>query len=475
MFTVSGSPRLRFPRRPALARLLAGVMLASSAFGVTAAYAQQQAQMTISDYGRTRSVALETNKSMILDLPADVAEVIVSQPGVAGAIMRTTRRAIIQGILGGNTNILFLDGQGRSIAVLDLRVSKEPSQVGEALEAALARILPGSRIQVDSVNLKDDTNRVVLSGSVSSSEDAERARQIAIQFAGAEDNVASVLDVAGGQQVVLQVTIAEVSRDTIKQLGINLSGSLTVGSVNIGLNSAQTALPNGVTGTLGLPNLTLKADLRALEQRGAVRTLAEPALTAISGQTAEFLAGGQIPVLSSIKDGERTYELKDFGVKLKFTPTIKSSGIIGLAVETEVSELSDQSFNNGTETIPGFNTRSAKTSVEMPAGQTLAIAGIIQDKVRQQIRGLPGLSNIPILGALFRSREFQHSQTELVILVTPYIARPTTQTLALPTDDYVPASDAEAIFLGHMETQYGVGGGRGMRGGFRGSVGFVLD
>ncbi|WP_375450138.1 type II and III secretion system protein family protein [uncultured Devosia sp.] len=475
MFTPTIHPCFKALRQAGFAALMLGTMLAGSALGTTGAYAQQQAQMTISDYGRTRSIALETNKSMILDLPADVAEVVVSQPTVAGAIMRTTRRAIIQGILGGNTNILFLDANGQAIAVLDLKVAKEPSQVGEALEAALARILPGSAIQVDSVNLKDDTNRVVLSGTVASSQDADRALAIAIQYAGDPTNVASVIDVSGGQQVLLQVTVAEVSRDAVKQLGINLSGSLSVGSLNASFGSAQTALPNGIGADFEVPNVSISAELRALETRGAVRTLAEPALTAISGQTAEFLAGGQIPVLSSIDDGERIYTLKDFGVKLKFTPTIKSSGLIGLAVETEVSELSEQSFNNGTEDIPGFNTRSAKTSVELRAGETLAIAGIIQDKVRQQISGLPGLGNIPILGALFRSREFQHSQTELVILVTPFIAKPTTQALPLPTDAFVPASDAEAIFLGHMQTQYGVGGGNGMRGTLNGSVGFVLD
>ncbi len=465
-------PILRSLRRISLMAALVASLMAATSYS---SQAQQQAKLSISDYGNTHFIALETNKSMIIDLPADVVDVVVSQPDVAGAIMRTSRRAIIQGVLGGNTNMLFLDAQGQTIAVLDLKVSKEPAQVGEALEAALKRILPGSAIQVDSVTLKDDTNRVVLSGTVQSGEDAERAREIAVQFAGAPENVASVVDVAGGQQVLLQVTIAEVSRDAVKQLGINLSGSLTVGSVTLGLNSAQTSLPNGVTGGLAIPNLTLNAGIKALEQRGAIRLLAEPALTALSGQSAEFLAGGQIPVLSAVDGTNRTYTLTDFGVKLKFTPTVKSNGIIGLQIETEVSELSEQVVSNGTEDLAGFNTRSAKTSVELQAGETLSIAGIIQDKVRQQISGVPGLSNIPILGALFRSREYQHSQTELVILVTPYIAAPTRQALPLPTDSYVPAGDAEAIFLGHMQAQYGVGDGAGMRGGFSGSVGFVLD
>ena len=472
MFTPSIRSLQFLSRRAGLLAMFVGVALAAASLGASTAYGQQQAQMTITDFGRTRSIALETNKSMVLDLPTDVAEVVVSQPSVAGAIMRTTRRAIIQGVTGGNTNILFLDANGQAIAVLDLKVAKEPSQVGEALEAALARILPASHIQVDSVNLGDETNRVVLSGTVASSQDAERALAIAIQFAGSPENATSVIDVAGGQQVLLQVTIAEVSRDAVKQLGINLTGALSVGSVQMGLNSLQTTLSNGVNGAFNMPGISISAELRALEQRGAVRTLAEPALTAISGQTAEFFAGGQVPMLVAIKDGEKTYALKDYGVKLKFTPTIKSSGLIGLSVATEVSELSEQKVDG----LPAFNSRNATTSVELRDGETLAIAGIIQDRVRQQISGLPGLGNIPILGALFRSREFQHSQTELVILVTPYIAQPTTQALPLPTDAYIPASDAEAIFLGHMQTQYGVSNGaNGMRGSFNGSVGFVLD
>lgn len=455
---------------PAIIALLAGSALIQPALA-------QQAQITIAAaaYGGTRQMELDLNKSIIVDLPAGVAEVVVSQPAVAAAIMRTRTRAIVQGISGGDTNIFFLDDQGRTISVLDIRVIKEPSQVGNALQEALARVIPGSNIRVESVTLGDDTNRVVLTGSVLSSDDRQRAEQVAIQFAGKPENVANILDISGSQQVMLQVTVAEVSRDTVKQLGINLSGSLSIGNFSAGINSAQSALTNGVDANFGGGALT--AELRALEQRGSLRTLAEPVLTAISGQPAEFLAGGQIPILSAIDPAtnNRTYTLKDFGVKLKFTPTIKSSGVVGLEVETEVSEIAETGFNIGGETVPGFNNRSAKTSIELRPGQTIAIAGMIQDKLRQQISGLPGLGDIPILGTLFRSRNFQRSQTELVIIVTPYLAAPMTQQPRLPTDDFQAASDAEAIFLGRMERNYGVGGSGEMRGGFNGSVGFVLD
>lgn len=446
----------------------------------------QQAQITISSaaYGAVRKVDLDLNKSMIVDLPAGVAEVVVSQPTVAAAIMRTRTRAIVQGIGGGDTNIFFLDDQGRTISVLDIRVIKEPSQVGNALEEALARVIPGSKIRVESVTLGNEMsggqviNRVVLTGTVLSGDDKQRAGEVAIQFAGKPENVANILEVAGAQQVMLQVTVAEVSRDTMKQLGINLSGGLSVGSFNAGLGSTQAppTMTNGVSAGFTAGNVTINAQLRALEQRGSLRMLAEPVLTAMSGQPADFLVGGQIPVLSGVSErGERTYELKDFGVKLKFTPTVKSNGIIGMQIETEVSELSESGFTIGNETVPGFNNRKASTSVELRPGETMAIAGMIQDKLRQQISGLPGFSNIPILGAMFRSRQYQRNQTELAIIITPYLSTPMIGQPNLPTDDFVPASDAEAIFLGKMQRNYGVGGSMEMRGGINGSVGFVLD
>jgi len=481
MFTVSTHPRSILRRAGLTGTLLAG-LLASSALGVSSAYAQQQAQMTIADFGRTRSVALETNKSMIIDLPADVSEVIVSQPGVAGAIMRSTRRAIIQGMLGGNTNILFLNAQGQAIAVLDLRVAKEPSQVGEALELALARILPGSHIQVDSVSLEDDTNRVVLSGTVLSSEDADRALAVAVQFAGKPENAASVLDVAGGQQVMLQVTVSEINRSVAKQLGINLSGVATIGSSQFGFNNTAAAanmanagtlpgsLPaNTTAGAFNLPSVDINASINALETRDALRILAQPTLTAISGQPASFLAGGELRYQSGVDPatGAPIYTYKDYGVSLDFTPTVKSNGQIGLVIKTGVSEPQANS---------SLTKRETSTSVELPSGSTLAIGGLLDERVRQQINQLPGLGDLPILGALFRSREFISEQTELVILVTPYLVNPTYQPTSLPTDRSVTATDAEAIFLGRMETQYGVSTGtNGIRGSFNGSVGFVLD
>jgi len=368
--------------------------------------------------------------------------------------------------------VLFLDDKGNRIAVVEVSVINDSS----TLSSAINRIIPGSAIKVDSFG-----DRIVLSGTARSSDDVAKATAIAAQFAGSPDNVANVITISGAQQVMLKVTVAEVSRETVRQLGIDLSGSLSVGNL---VTSLVSSLPLG--GASGVINsnqftvganaggLSLSATLRALERRGAMRTLASPTLTAISGGTAEFLAGGEYPVPVGVDQGQITFEFKEFGVKLKFTPTVRSNGIIALDVETSVSEpTTEGGFSAGDITIPATKERRAKTSVEMTSGATLAIAGLIEEKVRQQFNSLPGIGNIPILGALFRSRDFVRSQTELLILVTPYMARPGGQ-VRLPTDNVNFSGDAEAIFLGHMQSLYGVGG-NGDAGSYKGSIGFVLD
>jgi pilus assembly protein CpaC len=465
-----------FPRRAAgmlAAPLLAAGLMASSAIAPVLA---QETHVSISPaaYGATRKFEVEINKTALIDLPAGAAEVIVTQPGVAAAIMRTRTRAIIQGVTGGDTNIFFLDDQGRTIAVLDVKVIEEPSQVGNALQIALARIIPGSNIRVESVTLGGDTNRVVLTGNVLSGEDRERATEVAVQFAGGPDNVANILDVSGAQQVMLQVTVSEVKRDVAKQFGINLGAAFNVGMTNL-LNFSNSVIdgdiPNAINVGFSGGGNAIAAAIRALEGRGALRVLAQPTLTAISGEEAKFLAGGELPYYSFDPEDDsrysRTVEFKPYGVELSFTPVVKSNGVIALKVDTSVSEPQA----NGS-----ISKRQAATSVELPSGTTLSIGGLLQESTSQNIQQFPLLGDIPILGALFRSRDFQTKQTELVILVTPYLVAPTpANSIEVPTDRSRVASDAESIFLGRLETMYGVGQTGEMRGGFSGSVGFVLD
>ncbi len=474
---------------PAALRSLALVAVALAivlVFALLPSQSQAQSQLALggSGYGKSQKVSLGLNKSMIVDLPTDVGEVIVSQPSITQLVMRTKTRAIVQGIGAGETNIFFLDGVGNPIAVLEVLVAEAPSNLAQTLQATLARVIPGSSIRVEAVEITgstETTNRIVLSGAVQSQDDAQKAFQIAAQFAGGEANVASVVNVAGGQQVMLKVVIAEVSREAVKQLGINLNASFGMNGLTTGLvtnnplgGASGVVAPNTLTAGLNVGPVSISGTLQALERRGAVRTLAEPTLTALSGEEATFLAGGEFPVPTGVSDGQMTFTFKEFGVKLTFTPTVRSNGVIGLVVDTSVSELTTEGgFTAGGVTIPATSERQAKTSVELGSGMTLAIAGLLQDKVRQQINALPGLGNIPILGALFRSRDFIHSQTELVILVTPYLAQPSYQAGPLPTDQFVVPGDAEATFLGHLESRYGVNGG--IRGTYDGSVGFILD
>jgi pilus assembly protein CpaC len=462
-----------FSAMPLKRSMLAALVVATLCLPPTAALAAGQNYLKIPSnaLGVTKSIEIDVNKSMIVDLPTNAGEVIASQPNVANVVMRTKTRAIVQGIAGGDSNIFFLDAAGNNIAVLDIKVTQPRSDVGNALESAIARNIPGSAIRVESVLLDGSTNRVVLSGTALSDDDVSKAVAIAIQFAGDARNVASIINISGNQQVKLKVTVAEVNRDVVKQLGINLDGTMSIGTVDLKFGSHPTmgnvsGVANGNSVGVGFSAgpLTIDASLQALERRGALRTLAEPTLTAMSGESAEFNVGGQFPFLTRDSGGNSVTDWKDYGVKLNFTPTVKSNGFVSLLVDTGVSELASGG---------GITERRAKTTVELPVGSTLAIGGMLKDTVRQEINKVPGLGDVPILGALFRSRDFVRNQTELVILVTPYMAQPNVG-IDKPTDNYHLAGDAESIFLGHMEKMYGVGND-GMRGSYSGSVGFVLD
>ncbi len=267
-------------------------------------------------YGRTQNVTLDVNKSMLVDLPADVHEVIVSQPGVANAILRSKRRAIIQATGSGETNIFFLDAAGRTIVVLDVGTKGSASTTGVSVASVLrdtfAKVIPHSSVEVEAPLTMQDAdgktvNRIVLSGQATSSDDAQKALTIAQQFAGSPENVTSVMTVAGSQQVMLKVTVAEVRRDVAKQLGINLSSTFSIGGVTGSFNNPMTDLPNGIQA--GLPiempfgSANIDVAVRALETKGAVRLLAEPVLVAMSGQEATFHAGGELPYRTFDSDG----------------------------------------------------------------------------------------------------------------------------------------------------------------------------
>lgn len=435
--------------------------------------------------GQSHLLKLGLNKSVIIDLPVQVKDVIISNPNVASGFMKTARRAVVQGKTSGETNVFFLDANGRNIAVFEISIV----QGTKVLTRTIRRLIPGSNIRAEAVGDGTGGAQIVLSGYAESPEDAVNAGAIAARFAGGDSNsVLNLVEINSSQQVMLKVTVAEVEREIVKQLGINLGAGITTSDItgliqsspSIGGVSAVVS-SDSVSATAKLGDVSIEAVLRALERKGAAKLLAEPTLTALSGKSAEFMAGGEFPMPSSVErdsDGNVAVGLErvEFGVKLNFTPVVHSVNQITLDVETSVSDISSQGgYEAFGVSLSGTRERNAKTSVELGSGSTLAIAGLIEETTKQQINEFPGLANIPIIGALFRSRDFIRSETELLILVTPYLAQPgNEQDFIKPSDKIRFAGDAAATFLGKMEERYAVGE-KGQPQYFEGEVGFIFD
>jgi pilus assembly protein CpaC len=403
------------------------------------------------------------------------------------AVVRSPRRIFLLGQKTGQTNAFFFDGNGHQILSLDIRVEKDVSDLAAMMKADL----PNSAIKVTAMN---DT--VVLSGSVSSAMEATHAQALAASFAGDPKKVVNMLGVTGNQQVMLKVRIAEMQRSIAKQFGVNMSSAQFVGGA-VGGNAPLVLSTNNPYGLVGKAlndlsggqfgqvcgngstvtnpltvlnttggtcspiNTNAQAALNALEQVGLVHMLAEPNLTAVSGETAKFLAGGEFPIpVARDNNGNITVDYKQFGVGLSFTPVVLSSGNISLQISTEVSELtSTGSYQIGQGanalTVPALSVRRAQTTVELPSGGSFAVAGLMQHNNKQTIDGLPGAKDLPVLGALFRSRDYQNDETELVVLASVYLAQPAKESdFAMPTDGYVTPTDPETLLLGRLNSVY---------------------
>jgi pilus assembly protein CpaC len=427
-------------------------------------------------------VTLGLGKAVIVQLDADAGDVLVSNPEIVDAVVRTPRRIFLMAQKGGQTNAFFFDGAGRQLLSLDIRVEKDVTDLGHLIHEAL----PDSGIKVSAIN-----DSVVLSGHVASSQDAARAQDIATRFAGDPTKVVNMLEITATEQVMLKVRIAEMQRTIAKQFGVNMAGAGHIDGVPFAVSTdnqfnlvghALADLSGGQVGQIcgagstvvnpvaamatagGVCNIAnnMQGSLQALEQVGLVHMLAEPNLTAVSGETARFLAGGEFPVPSG-RDSQGNIQItfKQFGVGLSFTPVVLSPGRISLQLSSEVSELTNtgaytlQGANGSGLTIPALSVRRAQTTVELPSGGSFAIAGLMQHNTKQVIDAFPGLKDLPILGALFRSRDFENDETELVVMVTAYLVKPTTEVkLAAPTDGYVPPTDVETIFLGRLNAVY---------------------
>jgi pilus assembly protein CpaC len=432
-----------------------------------------------------RFLALGIGKSIVIDLPRDIKDVLVADPKIATAVVRTAQRAYIIGATVGQTNIVFFDAAGQQIAAYDIAVTRDLNGV----RAALKQTLPNSDIQIEGVG-----DGVMLSGSVSSPIEAQQAGDLAARLAGGPDKVVNSITVRGRDQVMLKVTVAEVDRSIVKQLGIDLSAKLNYGTSAVTFNNANPFTASGAPLVPGNALTTsfgstpsVSATIRAMESAGVIRTLAEPNLTAISGESATFIAGGEFPVPTGVQcttsstggigQCAPSIAFKKFGISLNFTPIVLSEGRISLRVMTEVSEVSnDNSINLNNLIVPSVKVRRAETTLEIPSGGAMAMAGLIQDQTKQAINGLPGLSTLPVLGTLFRSRDFINNQSELMVIVTPFIVRAVAQKdLSRPDDGFAAASDPQADLLGSINRIYGVPGRVEPAQNYRGTYGFITD
>ncbi|MHA1566395.1 MAG: type II and III secretion system protein family protein [Alphaproteobacteria bacterium] len=424
-------------------------------------------------------VELEVQRGKLLRLSAPASAVFIADPEIADITVKSPTLVYVTAKRAGETSLFAVDQNERVLA--DVRIVTTHNL--EALDAALRKMLPRAVIGTSSV-----AGGLLLSGAVQTATEAEQAQRIAAEFVAGEEVIINQLALIGPNQVNLRVRVAEVSRDVSKRFGFNFDLIPSIGSVTLGLATGRVPVIDGVAQTrfdnqnsIFATSRDVNAVVDAMSEEGLITVLAEPNLTALSGETANFLAGGEFPAIVPTDSGGLSLQYKSFGISLSFTPTVLDSGRISLKVAPEVSALSEAGailFQNFS--IPALTTRRASTTVELGSGQSLAIAGLLQNKTQQTFDEFPGLADIPVLGALFRSSEFKRDESELVIIVTPYLVRPVSvMAMATPTDGFVPASDFDRIVNGRAYVPQQPSSQQIPRGpgaeGLAGPVGFVLN
>ncbi len=383
-------------------------------------------------------------------------DVIIGNPEIADVVVRAPGQVYLIGRSVGETNVFLVDAKGNLVRKLDVVVNPD----GSAVESALRQLMPKERINVKGVG-----DSIVLSGVASSDGAAAQAQQIARRFVPEDANIVNMITVGSEQQVLIKVKVAEISKSVLKELGAsNILDPQTLGPLTIDLATAATGLSaSAFAGILGIGTSESDTTFQLLETHGLLRTLAEPNLLAISGEPASMLAGGEYPVVAVSSDSGNptvSVEYKPFGVSLAFLPVVIAPGRIWLKVSTEVSALSAQNsvvipFGDDSFQILGLATRRANSTIELPSGGGIMIAGLLQNDIQSSINGIPGLMDLPILGTLFRSTSFQRNETELVILVTVMLAKPVDpDLLATPTDGFAPSHDLDRYFLGNLQSLY---------------------
>ncbi len=419
------------------------------------------AERIILEFGgikKTSELRLSIGKSQIIYSQQGLDQVVIGNPAIADIKLLSSRQVLILGNKPGHTNLVFRDKNRSNIALMDVVVGYDL----EGIKRKLYEVIPHEEM----IEVRGANDSVMLSGEVSNALAVDTAVSIASSYVP-KSKVINMLQVGGGQQVMVEVKIAEVSRSSTKELGIGIEASDNTGSKfyemsngvaasGAALNSVGNVFNDGTSsfGALSYTDITgdiatsLTMRLRILEGRGLAKTLAEPNLVAMSGQEASFLAGGEFPYTATGVGTAQTI-FKEFGVGLKFTPTILHSEKINLKLTAEVSSLGNPVAAGGD--IP-INTRRAATTIEMADGQSFAIAGLLQSDIQNALNQVPGLGDIPILGALFRSSAFQRQETELVMIVTPRLVKPVAAgTLSAPTDSFIPTSWLDQYLLGNLE------------------------
>ena len=425
--------------------------------------------------GPGHQVALTLTKAQQFTTAVDVRDVLIADPAVADVLIKTPRMVYLIGNKIGDTNAIFLDAAGRQVLRLDIRVDRDLT----ALRSAISELVPDADVTVASLN-----QDLVISGDVPSAQIADSVRGLVRRFVEKDENLVNMMKVTGSQQVVIRLKIAEVRRTVTKRLGFNLflqgdSFAVGAGGTNgtdlfqdkYGMISSigrtfnnQNGVRTPVAGLTSFANAAQASQVlttvEALEQQGLIKMLAEPNLTAISGEPASFLAGGEFPVPGGRDStGNISIEYKQFGVSLNFTPVVLSNGRLNLRIATEVSELDNTiALRLANVLIPGLQVRRAQTTVEVPSGGSLVLGGLLRNDARNTQRGLPGLKDLPILGTLFRSNDFLSNETELVVIATPYVVRAgAPSAMAAPTDGFAPASDINMYLLNGLYARYGGG------------------
>jgi pilus assembly protein CpaC len=458
-------------------------LLAAAAIGLGAVFLQvapvAAQTLRVLEGATSATLRVPMNRAVVVESDMLFAELSVANPAIADIATLSERTIYILGRAPGRTTMTLLSAEGALIANVEIQVVPDVAELRERLR----EILPGEGVEVRTAN-----SGIVLSGTVSSLQAVDRAMQLAERYSS---SVSNLMSVGGTQQVMLQVRFAEMQRTVRQELSASLGVQTSEAAFGTNAFNATPApttpalggggVIDGRTGALsiafGAGSAQVGILVEALESNGMIRTLAEPNLTALSGQAAEFLAGGEFPIPVA-NEGGTAVEFKPFGVNMAFTPTVIDGDIINLALNAEVSSIGPTVATGGGAEIPSLNSRSASTTVELRDGESFAIAGLLQDDFRDSVGQVPWLGDLPILGALFRSASYQREQTELVIIITAHLVNPVRgEALALPTDRVTIPTEADLFLHGRVAgaPRQGTAAGDVAAQDFTGSYGYVME